>query len=154
LLVAGGVDAITQPFRGRGIENITGLFEGGKRVGVEHFGPHIAVIAGGITAAPEEMGKVRQTMPHHDFVRHADALEACRFGRPRVERWIAGIGRRQRMQIEVGFGASNVFERGETFIEITRGDEPGQQLLRHRRAGLVMQREAPQQLRLLQPMLE
>src|SRR5271167_985863 len=34
LPAAGGIDAIAQPFRGGGIENVAGLLKGGKRVGV------------------------------------------------------------------------------------------------------------------------
>src|SRR6516162_1724058 len=37
LPAAGGIDAIAQTFRGSGIENVAGLVEGGKCVGVEHF---------------------------------------------------------------------------------------------------------------------
>src|SRR6516225_12261014 len=84
LPATGGIDAIAQTFRGGGVENVAGLRERGKCVGVEHFRPHIAVIASGITAAGEDMGKVRQAMPHHDFVWHADPGKACRFEGARV----------------------------------------------------------------------
>ena len=62
-------------------------------------------------------------------------------------------GDAQRMEIEIDEGRSEVLDRGEALIEIARGDQPLQQLFRHRLAGLVMPGEAPQHLRLLEPML-
>ena len=57
------------------------------------------------------------------------------------------------MEIEIDQGRGDVFDGGKTLVEIARGDEPLQQVLRHRLAGLVMAGEAPQHLRLLQPVL-
>ena len=60
---------------------------------------------------------------------------------------------RQRMEIEVDDCTGDIFDRGKALVEIARGDEPLQKVLRHRLAGLVVQREAAQHLRLLQPVL-
>ena len=57
------------------------------------------------------------------------------------------------MEIEIGEGRSQVFDRAESLVEIARGEKPLQQVFRHRRAGLVVPGEAPQHLRLLEPML-
>ena len=47
----------------------------------------------------------------------------------------------------------DIFDRGEALVEIARGDQPLQQILRHRLAGPIMAGKAPQHLRLLQPVL-
>jgi hypothetical protein len=57
------------------------------------------------------------------------------------------------MEIEIGDGRSQIFDGAEALIEIARGKKPLQQVFRHRRAGLVVPREAPQYFRLLEPML-
>ena len=57
------------------------------------------------------------------------------------------------MEIEIDDRRGQIFHGGEALIEIARGDEPLQQLLRHRRAGLIMPRETPQNVRLFEPML-
>src|SRR5215472_8750961 len=50
--VAGAVDGFET--RGeRGVEDIARLGEGGKAVGLQHLGPEIGVISGGIAAAGE-----------------------------------------------------------------------------------------------------
>ena len=55
---------------------------------------------------------------------------------------IAGF--RQRMEIEIDDGRGDIFDRGKSHVEITRGNKPLQQFLRHRFAGLVVARKAPQ----------
>ena len=57
------------------------------------------------------------------------------------------------MEIEIDDRRGQILDGGEALIEIARGNEPLQQLLRHRRAGLIMPRETPQNVRLFEPML-
>ena len=57
------------------------------------------------------------------------------------------------MEIEIDQGRGDILHRGKAHVEIARGEQPLQQFLRHRLAGLVVQREAPQHLGLLQPVL-
>ena len=61
--------------------------------------------------------------------------------------------RRQRMEIEIDQRRGDIFDRGKALVESARGEQPLQQFLRHRLAGLVMQGEAPQHFRLLEPVL-
>src|SRR5579871_372537 len=45
---AGRIDEIVQPLRRLRIEHVAGLFERFEGIGVEHFRPHVAVVAGRI----------------------------------------------------------------------------------------------------------
>src|SRR5579864_9438239 len=53
-------DRVVEPRRGRRVEGVARLLEGLEGVGVEHFGPHIAVTAGRITAASKHMQEMRR----------------------------------------------------------------------------------------------
>ena len=57
------------------------------------------------------------------------------------------------MEIEIDHRGSDELDGGKALVEIARGDEPLQQFLGHRFAGLVVPREAPQHIGLLKPML-
>src|SRR5580700_8102652 len=57
LRAAGGVNLFAQPLSGRRIENVPGLLERREGVGIEHLGPHVAVIGSRIAAAREDMAE-------------------------------------------------------------------------------------------------
>ena len=57
------------------------------------------------------------------------------------------------MQPEVHKGRGGVFDRREALIERLRLKQPFDQSLRHRRPAFVVEREAAQHLRPLQPAL-
>ena len=57
------------------------------------------------------------------------------------------------MEIEIDDGTGDVLDRGKAFVEIARGNEPLDELLRHGFAGPIMAREAPQHVGLLHPVL-
>ena len=82
------------------------------------------------------MTEVRRAMAHDDLVGHAETLE-------RVVFECGGIdcaGRTDRVEAKIDVGASEVLDRGEANVEVARGKEALQQILRHRRAGLVVPR--------------
>ncbi len=60
---------------------------------------------------------------------------------------------RQRMEVEIDDGRSDILDGRKTLAEIPRRDQPLQQILGDRLAGLVVFGEAPQHIRLLEPML-
>src|SRR5437588_840799 len=66
---AGRVDVAMQPLGGRAVEYVAGLLERVERVGVQHLGPHIAVIGRRIVVAGEDVAEMRRTVPHHDLLR-------------------------------------------------------------------------------------
>ena len=96
------------------------------------------------------MTEVRRAVAHDDLVRHADARERLALERRGIDRF-AGAGSEWKSRSTKARG--EVFDRGKALIEVARRDEPLQQCLRHRFAGLVVQREAAQHLGLLQPVL-
>ena len=55
------------------------------------------------------------------------------------------------MEIEIDDGRGDVLDRGKALVEVARRDEPLQQFFGHRLAGPVMEREAPQDVGLLEP---
>ena len=57
------------------------------------------------------------------------------------------------MEIQIDQRAGDIFDGGKAHVEVARRDQPLQQFLRHRLAGLVMPREAPQHVGLLEPVL-
>ena len=57
------------------------------------------------------------------------------------------------MEIEIDDGRGDVLDRGKALVEVARRDEPLQQFFGHRRAGPVVEREAPQHGGLLEPVL-
>ena len=59
----------------RRIERIAGLDEGFEAVGVEHLGPQVDVVAGGIARAREQVLEVRQAVVDADAGRHAEPRE-------------------------------------------------------------------------------
>src|SRR5215469_4164355 len=70
--VAGAVDGFET--RGeRGVEDIARLGESGKAVGLQHLGPEIGVISGGIAAAGEQVLEMRQAVAQADLLRDAHA---------------------------------------------------------------------------------
>src|ERR1700751_542530 len=56
---AGRIDVVMQPLRRRRVEYVAGFLECFERIGVEHFRPHVAVVAGRIAAAGEDMSEMR-----------------------------------------------------------------------------------------------
>ncbi len=80
-----------QAFRDPGVKNIAGLLEGAERVGVHHLRPHVAVVAGGIVVAGEDVAELLGPVAQLDFLRHADALKHLRLEGMDV----AGVSRRR-----------------------------------------------------------
>ena len=138
---AGCIDRLAQPLRRRRIENVAGLLEGREGIGIEHFRPHVAVIGRRHSrrrrrCAAKCGGRCRMAissgMPMRD-----SALSLERRG-------VDALGGRQRMEFEIDQARGDVLDRGKALVEISRREEPLQQLLRHRLAGLVVPREAAQ----------
>ena len=140
---------VAQLARRRRIEDVAGFLEGAERVGVEHLRPHIAVIGRRIAAAGKDMPEMRRAMTHDDLVRHADARHFLFLERGDVEI----VARFQRVEFEIDQGGGDIFHRRPAHVEIARLQEPLEHRFRHRLAGFVMQGEAPQHFRPLEPML-
>ena len=96
------------------------------------------------------MLEMRRAVTHGDRVGHADPLELLALERDDVDL----VGRRIEMQLQVDQRGGGVFDRRPALIEPARGEKLVDKRLRHRLAGLVVQREAAQHLRLLNPVLE
>ena len=88
-------------------------------------------------------------MPHDDRLRHVDVGEdGC------LERRDIGIaGRLIRVGREIEQGRRHIGDRLESLIGVAARAQLRQEILRDRLPGLVMQREAAQNLRLLEPVL-
>ena len=91
--------------------------------------------------------EVRRAVPHHDLVRHLHAL-----ARLRLDRCVRVLGAAE-MEVEIHIGRAEIFGGEEALIEGARGDQPVHQRLRHRLAGLVVAREALEDLRPVEPVL-
>jgi hypothetical protein len=146
--VAGRIDVVAQPARQRRIEHVAGFLESGKRVCVEHLGPQIAVVARRVAAfAGEHVLEVGRTVTQHDFVRHGHARARARLDG-------AGVGRRASVvEVEIDEGGGEVLGGHEALVEAARGDQARHQVLGHRRAAAMVEREAPKDLRPRQPVL-
>jgi len=57
------------------------------------------------------------------------------------------------VEIKIDDGGGDIFDRRKALAEIPRRDQPSQQILRDRLAGLVVLGKAPQHIGLLEPML-
>ena len=143
------IDVIMQAFGGGGIEDVAGLLEGAEGIGVHHLRPHVAVIAGRIVIAGEDMAELRGPVPQRDFRGHADLFQLRLLERCNVA---AGLGRLG-VEFEVDQRRGDELDGGKALVEFSRGEEAGQQLVRQRLAGLVVLCELPQHLRLLLPVL-
>jgi phenylacetate-CoA ligase len=55
------------------VEHVAGLEERLARVGVHHLGPQVAVVAGGVRVALEQVVELRQPVAHGHLLRRADA---------------------------------------------------------------------------------
>ncbi len=147
--VSRAVDEVAQAFGGRPIEDVAGFLEGLEGVGVEHLRPQIGVVGRRVAAAGEQMLEMRQAVAHDDLRRHGDAREALALELGDVE-----AGRLlQRMNVEIDQRAGGVFHRGEALVEGAAGEQPLEQRLRHRLAGLAVPGIGFQDLRHLQPVL-
>src|ERR1700730_8755896 len=147
----GGVDIIMQSLRDAGIEDIAGFLERREGVGVEHLRPQIAVIGRGVARAREYVLEVGGSVAHDDFRGHADARKFSLLEAVDVE---AVAGRGLEMYIEIDERRGDVFHRRLALIEGARGEKPAQLALPERLAGAIVEREAAQDFRPLQPMLE
>jgi hypothetical protein len=131
------------------VEHVAGLLEGVEGVGVEHLRPHVAVVARRVVVAGEDMAEVRRAVPHHDLLRHADAVER----RPLEDRRVKVVGAFQRMVVEVDDRRGSVLDRHEALVEHPRRLELGDQRVRHRLPGAVVDREGLLDLRRVEPLL-
>ena len=80
-----------QALRDAGIERVARLDEGLEAVGVEHLGPQVDVVAGGVARAREQVLEVGQPVVDADAGRQADALELGALERDDVERLAASV---------------------------------------------------------------
>src|SRR5271167_5235908 len=96
------------------------------------------------------MLEMRSSVTHADRLGHADPLELLALERNDIDvagRWVE-------MEPQVDQRGGRIFDGRPALIEPARGEKLVDQRLRHRLAGFVMEREAAQQLRLQDPMLE
>src|SRR5262249_23468178 len=71
-----------QPLCDRGIEDVAGLLERTERIGIHHLRPHVAVVAGRIVIAREDMPELRRPVPHRNLRGHADFSSSARSNAP------------------------------------------------------------------------
>src|SRR6266704_1743690 len=72
--VAGAVN-VFEPRRQFGVEDIAGLGECRKAVGLDHLRPKISVITGGIAATCEQVLEMRRTVTQPDLLWYPHAIE-------------------------------------------------------------------------------
>ena len=95
------------------------------------------------------MLEMRQTVAHHDFRRHRDALKILAFEFRNVERRHVG----RRMKVEVDQRAGCILHGCETLIERARSQQSVEQRLRHRLIGHGVTCVLPQYFRHFEPVL-
>ncbi len=109
------------------VERIAGFLEGGEGVGVQHFRPHVGIIAGRIAVAREHMLEMRGAVAHDDLRR------ACR-ARPAsaASNAIGSAAFARGMKGHVDQRRRGEFDRVEAGVEIAGGHHLVEQGLRHR----------------------
>ncbi|GCC48925.1 hypothetical protein chiPu_0033207 [Chiloscyllium punctatum] len=115
-----------QPLGGRRIEDVAGLLEGAEGVGVHHLRPHVAVIAGGIMVAGEDVTELGRPVAQRDFRGHADLLQLLLFEGADVP------ARRRRLgvEFEVDQRRGDELDGGKALVELARGEEALEQIVR------------------------
>ena len=136
-----------QAFGERGVKNIAALHKRLETVGIENFRPEIAVIAGAIALAGEDVLKMRCPVAHGDSGRHPDDGEASGFKGDDIN--VAGLA--DEMQIKIEQRRGRKFNGGETLIEAARRQQLLHQAFGH---GLAIgaASELAQNFWLLEPM--
>src|SRR5690606_36739769 len=147
--VADGEDVAVQPLGDLVVVEPAGLAERLRRVGRQHVGPEVAVIAGRVAVAPEDVQEVRHPVAHHDLARHPELGERLALEGVGVDGSVA-----REVHLHVDQRAREVLRRREALVEGRRALDPVDQLLRDRLARLVMDREALEHLGRREPVLE
>ena len=120
------------------------LLEPFDAVSIEHLAPDVAVVAGRVTAG-KSMGEIGGAIAR----RHRREIDAGFFQRARFEgqNVVRHFGRRQLVPGLVEQRGCEIFGRLEALVEFFRREDFVEQLLRHRRARLVMLRVMLQHFR-------
>ncbi len=141
-------DVLPEQHAGLGIEHPV-LLEQGKSVGREHFGPLVAIVAGGVTAAEDVREAVGETVPlrrfhHRHFVAHLlqDLVDA-----PAPLRIVLEV------DAEIEERELHLAQHLHGRLEVSRGEHALEERLRQRLAGLVVAGEEIQGLALPAPVL-
>ena len=132
------------------IEGISGLDKRVVAIRVEHFGPHVDVVASRVAGAREQMAEMRQPMAQHNLARHSDALKLRALERGNVD----GLGIGQRVQRHVNERACGVLDGFKALVEAPRLAQPLDHRVGNGLASYVMPRVALQHLGLEGPVLE
>src|SRR6185437_2149415 len=145
--VAARIDRL-EPRGERWVERVAGLGKGGITVIVEHRGPQIGVISGGIAAAGEQMLEMRRAVPQPDLLRHSNALAEIALERADI------VDSALFVEFEVEHRAGRVLDRVEALVEIAPGEELFQKRVGQRVTRLEMPSIALQVFRHGNPVLE
>ena len=97
--------------------------------------------------AGKDVAELLGPVAHRDFRGHADLFQFPLFEGTHVG---AG-GSRLGMKLEIEQRGRHELDGRKTLVELARGDEAPQQVVRQRLAGLVVTGELPQHLRLFLP---
>ena len=124
------------------IEDVARLLEGRERVGVHHLRPQVAVVARRIAA--HDVQEVRDAVAHDDLARHAEALQRRRARRRRRRARSPSSSACRSMSTNADARYSMV---AKPWLKLRAALMRVEQLVRHRLAGLVVQRELLQHLR-------
>src|SRR5262249_31350142 len=135
--IASGVDMIMQLLRDAGVKDVASLLERREGVGVEHLRPQIAVVGRGVAGAREYVLEMGGSVAHDDLGRHADAREHSLLEAVDVE-GLGAAGRGLEMEVEIDERRGDVFHRRLALVEGAGGDQPAQEILRHRLASAIV----------------
>ena len=147
--VADREHVVAQPLGDGLVAGAAGLGEGLPGVRGQRVGPQVAVVAGGVAVAAEDVHELRRAVAHDDLGRHAERGQRLALERVGVDRAAA-----REVQLHVDQRARQVLDGLEALVELVGALDLLDQRLRDRLAGLVVQREAIEDLGRRQPVLE
>ena len=149
--VARRVDVLLQAQGHRGVERVAGFDEGVERIGVEHLGPQVDVVARGVARAGEQVLEVGVAVVQSRARRQATLAQDLGLEGDHV---LGHLTLRQRMHGHVGQRAGGVAHGLETLTEAACRGQPLDQRLGNRLAGDHVAGVAAQHRWLAHPVLE